>query len=280
VKRFDGKVAVVTGASRGIGASIATEFAREGASVVVVARSTSERPDPDYPGTLEETVSNVESFGVKALAVQADVSVEQDTFRIYEETMAHFGRCDVLVNNAAVQFMGPYLELTLKSWDKLMAINVRAPLILCQVFLPQMLERGAGRIVNISSGSGRQDFDPGKALAKWGSGAVKREQQGDRRLAYGSSKAWLNRFTRGVAMETAETGVTCNALEVIAVSPVFRKMAVGVDLSQFELPEAPAQLVTWIAAQPDDVTGQLFVQDDLLPELRASGAVRPKVDPQ
>jgi NAD(P)-dependent dehydrogenase (short-subunit alcohol dehydrogenase family) len=278
MKRFEQKVALVTGSSRGIGAATAVELAREGASVVVVARSTNERPDPDYPGTLESTVDEIEQLGVTALAIQADISNGDDLERIHRETMAKFGRCDILVHNAAVQFLGPYLDLSVRQWAKLMAINVRAPFVLTQLFLPSMLANRSGRIINISSGAGRIDFNPAQARAGWGEEAVQRER-GDRRLAYGSSKAWLNRFTKGVALETTGTGVTCNALEVIAVSPVFRKMAAGIDLSAFELPEAPAQLVAWLAAQPDDVSGEIFVQDELLPELRAAGAVRPKVDP-
>ena len=98
-------------------------------------------------------------------------------------------------------------------------------------------------------------------------------------LAYGTSKAALNRFTVGLAAEMRGRGVAVNALEVGAVTPAFRYTLPDADFSKNELPEAPAQLVTWIADQPLDVTGHIFSQFDLLPELRAAGVVRPKVDP-
>jgi len=269
-----GRVAVVTGASRGIGEATTLELARQGATIVLIARSTSDRPDRSLPGTLDETVEAVRALGGEALAIPADISIDDDIERIRATTIEHFGGCDVLVNNAAIAAIGPFRDLTPQKWDKVFAVNVRAPMMLAQAFLPGMVEKGWGRIINISSNAGRQDFDPG-ALAReqFGQG-----EPGDRRVAYGSSKAALNRLTTGLAREVAGTGVTVNALEVLAISPVFRIVRPDADFSAFELPEAPAQLVAWLASQPDDFTGKLLVQNDLLPHLRAEGTIRPKAN--
>jgi NAD(P)-dependent dehydrogenase (short-subunit alcohol dehydrogenase family) len=285
---FSGKTVVVTGASRGIGEFIAYEFASLGANVVVMAKSTKDAPHRVFEGTIEDTAGRVQEYGVDTLAVRGDVSHEEDVDAVYRATMDKFGRCDVVINNAALSYIGPFLELTIKRWDLLMAVNVRGPMLMSRVFIPQMLERGHGRIINISSMDGRMEVDDAATLAS----EITSGPHGERAafggegsdlfnsmLAYGTSKAALNRFTVGLAAEMRGRGVAVNALEVAAVTPAFRYTLPDADFSKNELPEAPAQLVTWIADQPLDVTGHIFSQFDLLPELRATGVVRPKVDP-
>jgi NAD(P)-dependent dehydrogenase (short-subunit alcohol dehydrogenase family) len=211
----------------------------------------------------------------------------------YEATMTEFGRCDVLVNNAAVSYVAPFLELSVKRWQILLAVNVLGPVLTARAFLPQMLERGEGRIINISSGSGRINQDP-EAMATNRSGGATRgglsfgeasfgeagQGLGDSLLAYGTSKAALNRFTVGLALEMRGRGVAVNALDVSAVTPAYRYTLPNADYSTNELPEAPAQLVTWIADQPLELSGNIFAQEAIIGDLRAQGLVRPKVDPK
>lgn len=285
---FKGKVVFVTGASRGIGEYIAYEFASLGADVAVMAKSTNDQPHRVFEGTIESTAEKVREYGVDCLQIQGDVSHEDDCHRAYEETMAHFGRCDVLVNNAAVSYVSPFLEMSSKRWQILMAVNLLGPVYLCKEFVPQMLERGDGRIINISSGGGRLNQDtsamdtsqPG-AGAMFGEAAFGEAGQGlgDSLLAYGTSKAALNRFSVGLANELRGKGIGVNALEVGAVTPAYRYTLPNADYSQNELPEAPAQLCTWLAAQPPTLTGRVLEQGELLRDLRAKGIVRPKVDP-
>lgn len=274
------RVAVVTGASRGIGEATALEFARSGAAVVVTAKSTRDAPHRVFGGTIEDTAEAVRKWGVEALAIKADVSHEDDVDEIYQKTMDHFGRCDFLINNAAVSYVGPFLELTLKRWDILMAVNVRGPMMLSKTFVPQMIERRSGHIINISSGAGR--FDAGLQSNGISAGATfgdADQSLGDSLLAYGTSKAALNRLTVGLAQELRGAGVAVNALDVNAVSPALRYTLPDADYSSMELPEAPAQIITWLARQPTDLTGNILSQAELLPDLRAKGIVRPKVDP-
>jgi NAD(P)-dependent dehydrogenase (short-subunit alcohol dehydrogenase family) len=289
---FKGKVVFVTGASRGIGEYIAYEFASLGADVAVMAKSSNESRHRIFGGTIEETAEKIESYGVKALAVKGDVSLESDVQAAYEATMAAFGRCDILVNNAAVSYVGPFLELSTKRWQILLNVNVLGPVMLAKAFLPQMLERGDGRIVNISSGSGRLQQNP-EALATnlpggGGEGGLVMGEAsfgdagqglGDSVLAYGTSKAALNRFTVGLAQEFRGKGIGVNALGVSAVTPAYRYTLPNADYSTNELEEAPAQVTCWLASQSPDITGNIYEQSEIIGDLRAQGIVRPKIDP-
>src|ERR1700728_1022694 len=255
-----GKVALVTGASRGIGESTAYELASNGANVVVMSKSTQEAPHRIFGGTIEETAERVRSYGVEALAVQGDVSREEDVETVRRPVIEHFGTCDILVNNAAMSYLAPFLELSVKRWDVIMGVNLRGPMLLCKAFVPAMIDRGEGHIINISSSDGR--LDPGDTsrlaaeVGATGAGATFGAAGQDllsSLTAYGTSKAALNRFTVGLAEELRPSRIAVNALEVSAVSPAYRLNLPNADFSQNELPEAPAQLVAWVASQPADL---------------------------
>ena len=283
---LSGKVAIVTGASRGIGEAIALELARAGADIALMARSTEAAPSKNFVGTIDDVAAAVAALGKQVLAIQGDVALEQDVNAACDATLSRFGRCDIVVNNAAVSYLAPFLELTPKRWDVIMAVNVGGPMLMSRAFLPQMIERGAGHIVNISSADGRLDLDSvaelvtmighDAATSTFGASA---KSLAHSRTAYGTSKAALNRLTVGLAAEFAEAGIAINALEVSAVTQPLLKALPDADHSSNELPESPAQLVAWIAAQPTDYTGNILSQFDLLPALRASGAIRPRVAP-
>jgi citronellol/citronellal dehydrogenase len=281
-----GQVALVTGASRGIGEAIAYELARNGADVVVMAKSTKDSPNKHFGGTIDETVEKLGELGVEALAVRGDVSLEADVQAAAEATFDRFGRCDILVNNAAMSYLAPFLELSVKRWDIIQGVNLRGPMLLCKAFLPRMLENGHGHIVNISSADGRLSSDETAALAAAVGASTAGASFGEAgqdlaaaTTAYGTSKAGLNRLTVGLAREYQGRGVAVNALEVSAVTDPVRLNLPHADFSLNELPEAPAQLVCWVAQQPTGYTGNILSQPELLDRLRAEGSVRPKVDP-
>src|SRR5687767_673505 len=125
VERRSARVAVVTGASRGIGRATALALARRGVTVVLVGRSTDERPNrAGLPGTLESVLLEVEAEGGNGLVLPADLSQLDEAQRIVAETLDQLGHCDVLVNNAALSFLGTFLEVPARRWNAVMAVNL------------------------------------------------------------------------------------------------------------------------------------------------------------
>jgi NAD(P)-dependent dehydrogenase (short-subunit alcohol dehydrogenase family) len=180
---LDGRVALVTGGSSGIGRSIAKALARAGASVVVVGRSEA---------TLAATVGELASHGCRAAWVSADLSTRHGTRTAAEEAVAVFGEPDILVNSAGVNLRPPLGELGEDVWDTTMAVNLEAPYLLGQRFGPGMAERGFGRIIHITSQQAHRAF----------------VQSG----AYGVSKGALESLARSQAEAWSPYGVTCNTL--------------------------------------------------------------------
>lgn len=191
-----GQVAVVTGASRGIGEYIAKRYAMEGARVVVSAR-TLDSGDHYLPGGIKDTVQAINNAGGEAIAVQADLAQQTDRTQLIEETQRHFGAVDILVNNAAITYFTPVSEFRQKHYDLMMEVQVWAPFYLSQLVLPGMRDRGHGRILNVSSGAA---IHPDKTIAARG-GTV-----------YGMCKAALERFTTGLAQETYNEGIGVNVI--------------------------------------------------------------------
>jgi NAD(P)-dependent dehydrogenase (short-subunit alcohol dehydrogenase family) len=150
-----GKVAIVTGASRGVGRQAAINFARRGAKVVLAARTVDR--DSTLPGTLGEALQSIEAIGGEALVVQTDLANRADLKKLVDETVARFGGVDVLVNNAAVTvspaWTKRFLDLPLEEWLYQFDVNLHAPFILMQLVVPIMERRGGGRIVNVTTGS-------------------------------------------------------------------------------------------------------------------------------
>src|SRR5258708_2650557 len=136
-----GKVALVTGASRGIGRAIAERLARDGAAVAINYSSKG--------GEAQKTVAAIESAGGKAFAIQADIGRVSEIGRLFDETIAHFGRIDILVNNAGVMFTKPVSTTTEAEFDRIFSINVQGPFFACQQAAERLAERG--RIINLSS---------------------------------------------------------------------------------------------------------------------------------
>jgi NAD(P)-dependent dehydrogenase (short-subunit alcohol dehydrogenase family) len=150
------KVAIVTGSSRGIGKRTALALARRGARLVVTAR-TVEASAGGLPGTIGQTVAEIESLGTEAIAVAADLSDEDDLRQVVDRACERFGGVDILVNNAAVtvgfNWAAPLLEMPRADWLHHFAVNVHAPFTLAQLAVPSMEARGGGRIINVTTGS-------------------------------------------------------------------------------------------------------------------------------
>ena len=181
---LNGKVAIVTGGGRGIGRSIALKFAAEGAAVVVTARSE---------GEIRQVAAEIQAAGRKAAAVVADVGREADCEKIVNGARDAFGAVHILVNNAGIYGpVEPIEQISASEWDEVMAVNLRAPLVLSQLVLPEMYERKSGSILNISTVSAKAAF----ALSS----------------AYAASKAGLIGLTRAMAAEAARKGVRVNAI--------------------------------------------------------------------
>jgi len=192
-----GKVAIVTGASRGIGEAIAVRLAMEGAKVVASARTAVEG-ESKIPGSLAETVSRIRAAGGQAIIVKADLTQPADRERLVAETVANFGPVDILVNNAGLNFYTQVPEFQDKRMRLMMEVQVYAPLHLAQLVLPSMRARKQGWIVNISSGAG---LHPKLPYTRRGGGTV-----------YGMCKAALERFTTGLASEVYDDNIAVNVV--------------------------------------------------------------------
>ena len=191
-----GKVAVVTGASRGIGDAIARRYAMEGARVVASARTVNPG-DHQFAGSINECVDAIRAAGGEALAVQADISLQEDRENLIRSAEEAFGPVDILVNNAAVTWFIPVADFPQKRYQRMLDTQVYAPFHLSQLVLPAMMDRGSGWILNISSHAA---IHPDRAAGGRG-GTV-----------YGMCKAALERFTTGLASEVYEAGIGVNVI--------------------------------------------------------------------
>ena len=256
--KLDGKVVIVTGASRGIGKAIAQLFAAEGAKVTCAARTVGEG-EHFLEGSLNTTVSEIEKAGGAALAVKADVSNEESCAQLVEAARQQFGPIDVLVNNAIYMNFILIKDFSIKQWVRAFAVDVHAPFILSQKVLPDMIERGSGAIVNISSSAA---IGPGRGpYASPGHGGT----------MYGAVKAALERFTQGLAQEVYQYGVSVTALSPSVVVPtpgtIYQKLVTGPDDPRGEPPEMMAKAALLLATEPlDKVAGRVTYSQAILKE--------------
>jgi NAD(P)-dependent dehydrogenase (short-subunit alcohol dehydrogenase family) len=235
-----GNVAVVTGASRGIGRAIAVALAQAGADVVCTARSTEAHPHKVLTGTIEETTRQVQAIGRRAAAIPVDVSKEEEVEAMARRVLAEFGRVDILVNNAAVAAPGSFLEVPLRRWDLVMNVNLRGVWLCTRAFLPGMIERGSGCIINVSSYASHEE-------GFWG-------------LAYGVSKAALERFTTGLGAELSSSGIAVNALQIerYVSSEGFVYLTPDDDHESWEKPESVGEATVWLVSREPSFTGQVI----------------------
>jgi len=258
VKRLAGRRALVTGASRGIGAATAQRLAAEGADVAVTARTFDRHPT--LAGSLSETVQQLRSFGVKVAAVVADLTdAEERSTIVPRATQALGGPIDILVNNAAAAIYQPLIDFPLKRRRLTFEVNVHAPMDLAQAVVPSMVERGEGWIVNISSATARLSEPP-----------FQKGLLGSTTGLYGASKAALNRITNALGVELASSGVRVNTIEPrSAVMSQGAEVLIGGPLRQDQV-ESMEEMVEAILALcdcPSERTGRTHVSLDLLAEL-------------
>ncbi len=257
--KLDGKVVIVTGASRGIGKSIAEVFAAEGGKVVCAARTLHEGEHP-LEGSLQTTVDGIKATGGEASAVTSDISEYEQCRDLVAKTREIYGPVDVLVNNAALTYFIPIKDYPVNRWHRSFAVNFHAPFYLSQLVLEDMVPRKSGSIVNISSGAA---IGPGRGpyTQEFGRGGT----------LYGAEKAALERFTQGLASEVYADGisVTCVSPSQVVPTPgtVFHHLVSGMDDPRGEPPELMAKSALLLATEPlDKVTGRVTYSQEILQE--------------
>jgi NAD(P)-dependent dehydrogenase (short-subunit alcohol dehydrogenase family) len=257
--KLDGRVAIVTGASRGIGAEIASLFGAEGAKVVCAARTLNEGDHRLLEGSLSGTVARIRQAGGEAIAVAVDVSDEADCRKLVQAAADAYGQVDILVNDAALTYYVPIVDFDVKRWVKAFAVNVHGPFMLSRLVLPGMMERRQGAIVNISSGSA---IGPGRGPYR---------EAGRGGTMYGATKAALERFTQGLAQEVADFGIAVSAVAPSHVVPtpgtVYHKLVTGVADPRGEPPMLMARAALLLATEPAaQVNGRVTYSQQILGE--------------
>ena len=259
--RLKDKVVVVTGASRGIGAEIARLFAAEGGRVVCAARTLREGDHP-FAGALETTVADIRAMGGDAHAVAANIADPAECERLIQTARSRCGPVDVLVNNAALTYYIPIKDYALSKWIRSWQVNLHAPFYLSQLVLADMIPRGRGAIVNISSGAaigpGRGPYDDPAVGARGGT-------------CYGAEKAALERFTQGLASEVYPHGVSVTSLAPSQVVPtpgtVHHKLVAALDDPRGEPPILMARAALLLAIEPAArVSGRVTYSQQILKE--------------
>ena len=242
-------VAVVTGASRGIGKRLSADLAEKGYDVVCTARSSSDSPGK-LPGTIDETASLVEAAGAKAMPVALDVRDSNAVDALAERVFSEWGRCDLLINNAAVAPPGLSLQEPLKRWTLAVDVNVNGPFYFMHAFAPRM---DGGRVVNISSGaSGFPEFG---------------------RASYTVTKRALEAMTECHAWELrGKTSVNCIQLELSVWTEGYTATLGEGNYEGFEDPVIMTDAVLWLSEQPLDYTGHVLT----IAKMREMGVVRPE----
>ncbi|MFQ3611086.1 MAG: NAD(P)-dependent oxidoreductase [Fimbriimonadales bacterium] len=247
-QELSGRVAIITGASRGIGRAIALRLAREGVAVVIAAKTA--EPDPRLPGTIYTVAEEVEALGGRALPIQVDVRDDNAIQQMVEQTLQTFGRVDILVNNAGALWWYPVLETPMKRYDLVMGVNLRASFACSHAVLPHMIEQGWGHILMMSPPVDLKVL-PGK-------------------VAYMISKFGMTMLALGLAEEVRQQNVAVNALWPRTLIESQATIAWGLGTpSQWRKADIMADAVYEIVRrEPATYTGQALIDEDVL---RAAG---------
>jgi NAD(P)-dependent dehydrogenase (short-subunit alcohol dehydrogenase family) len=236
------RVAIITGAARGLGRKYSIALAKEGANILATDIAD-----------LEDTAREIESFGGIVKTFKADVSVEEDTFMIAEETFKSFGRIDILVNNAALIYglvRKPFFEIDPKLWDKVMAVNVKGPWLCIKAVFPYMKQQGKGKIINISS---ETFFTGSHGFAH-----------------YVASKGGVIGLTRALAIELGPHNININAIAPgftdteasRSIADVTKYDISRTPLGRLQQPEDLVGAVIFLASEESDfITGQTLLVD-------------------
>jgi NAD(P)-dependent dehydrogenase (short-subunit alcohol dehydrogenase family) len=242
--KLDGKVAIVTGAGRGIGKEICLTFSREGATVIAV--------DIDPKGK-EEVIGKINSWGRRGLFIKADVGNSSEVIEMARHVMEDFGRIDILVNNAGIVFSSPLLELSEEIWDRVFATNLKGQFLCCREVGKFMIRQEQGNIINVASMAGHSPYSSGGA--------------------YSASKAGVIMFTKQLAIEWAKYGIRVNAISpglirtpmnerVYEDKVLCEKRIKLVPLRRIGTPEDISRVALFLATEDSSyMTGQVLIVD-------------------
>jgi NAD(P)-dependent dehydrogenase (short-subunit alcohol dehydrogenase family) len=270
---LSGQVAIVTGASRGVGRQAALDLARRGAKVVLAARTV--EADDTIPGSLGEAMAWMQEMGAEALAVRTDLAEQDDLKKLVEATVERFGGVDILVNNAAVTVSDAwskrFLDLPLKDWLYQFDVNLHAPFTLMQLVVPIMESRGGGRIINVTTGSGevfRLAEEPAALSSNAGRNLIM--------PGYFASKRALDRLSNVIASDLAPRNVFVVNLHPgwVASEYVQQRLAKVADSERGEASPIPmtipARMIAYFAAceNPIEYTGRIFWAERELADMK------------
>jgi NAD(P)-dependent dehydrogenase (short-subunit alcohol dehydrogenase family) len=244
------KVAIVTGGSRGIGRAICLGLAAQGARVVVASRTEVDAsPGSEFAryaaGTIHDTAGMIQARGGIAIGLKCDVTQVDDLRHLIAATLHHFGRLDIVVNNAGIDCEAPVVDLDIDLLDRCLAVNVRAPLLLCKFALPSMLEQRSGAMFCITSGAAR-GYRPG-------------------RVAYSMSKAALERMFLSLAEEVRPSNIAVNVLSPGRVDTWMNRRGDWPGTAHIPMaqPDAIIPAAVWLAQQTAaSFTGQVVERAD------------------
>jgi citronellol/citronellal dehydrogenase len=254
--RFSGLRALVTGASRGIGAAIAERLAAEGADVAIAARTL--EAHGSLPGSLSETATRLDRYGHKVGIVVADLTDDVARSRVVPEAVeALGGPVDILVNNAAAAIYGEPADLPLRRRRLMFEANVHAPVDLAQAVIPAMRAAGRGWIVNLTS----------RAARPWPGPPFELGPNGATIALYGASKAALDRATNGLGAALHGTGIRVNGIApraAVLTEGAHALVGATLDAGKLESLEEMVEAAVALCACPEDVTGRVHVSLDLI----------------
>ncbi len=242
--KLKGKVAIITGSRQGMGRAFALGFAKEGVDVVVCDRVIED-------GKLEEAAREIEAMGRGALALQVDITSEADVEKLAQKTVEKFGRIDVLINNAGVAFYYPLQETPLKQWQLVINVNLTGAFLCSRAVVPTMIKQKSGSIINITSGSAT-DSDLGTVPTG---------------IAYGVSKAGLERLTLGMATELGQYNIAVNAIKPVKVvnTEGMRFWMKDADKSNWQTPDKMVKCAIFLATQDaKGITGTVVSDDEFV----------------
>ena len=252
--KLEGKVAIVTGSSRGIGKAIALQFAREGAKVAIIAR-TEKEGESKLPGTIYQTADEIRALGGVALPIRTDLTVDEDIENMAKHVLAEWSRIDILVNNAAANKNDMVVDLAVKYWDLMMKINLRAMFLCTKAVLPTMISQKSGSIICLSSVAAKRKAPPGE-------------------VCYSITKVGIEFFAWGLAQEVKQHNIAVNDLyptggvATDGFKTVFAKRGVTDEiLKKMKTPEQIATAALWLAQQNAQTFTGHSVNDDEVKEL-------------
>jgi citronellol/citronellal dehydrogenase len=258
MKKLEGKVAIVTGASRGVGEYMAREFAKEGCDIVVAAR-TEVVTHPTLPGTISSRAEELRALGVRAIAVRCDVTDEDSINAMVQRALDEFGRIDILVNNAGIMLPAKVSDMPLKRWDLIWRVNVRGAIAACKAVLPTMIAQREGVIFNISS--------------------IAADQDGAGNVSYKLTKHALRELSAGLANEERAHNIRVFALSPLGWVPTPGTLYHRLDETMpgvspmLERPEAMGLAAIYLCGEEGEaLSGQHFYSRTLLKE-RVNGGV-------